>query len=428
MMKDVIDRLCTALVATTDADPGARRNPHLADPADDRPPAPRLWHRVLTVLPALLLTTIVGVDIGTGQIFHGIPWVVLVPGLAALVCSLRATVAYAVLTVLVHALVAGAQPSGALTGLAGFLLVAISAAGAVFASAARLSVLRQTDHIREIAETTRRTVLRPLPSSWAGLEQAAVYTTADTAARVGGDFYDIQPSPYGTRLVLGDVQGKGLDAVSCASALVGSFREAAFHEQDLTDVAVRMDQRLRRHQQLATALGGDEAERFATAALINVPTDTPPGPLGTEVELVNCGHLDPLAVGPHGVRELTGRADLPLGLLGLTGAAPARTRVTLRPDETLLLVSDGVTEARDADGAFYPLTEDLTAALRTDPALAEPRRLVRHVRAAAARHAAQGLTDDTTVLAVRRPEPTAGPRPVDRPEAQLLGMSTESMM
>ncbi|MET8469072.1 PP2C family protein-serine/threonine phosphatase [Streptomyces sp. NPDC006422] len=211
-----------------------------------------------------------------------------------------------------------------------------------------LSALRRADHIREIAETTRRTVLRPLPSYWAGLEQAAAYTKAD-----------------------------------------------------LRDVALRMDQRLRRHQVHVRALGGDESERFATAALINVPTHDAAEGRDIDVELVNCGHLTPLAVGPDGVRTLTGDATLPLGMLGLTGETPASDLVPVRAGETLLLVSDGVTEARDADGAFYPLSDDLTSALRDDPALSEPRRLVRYVRAAAARHAANGLTDDTTVLAVR---------------------------
>ncbi|MFI6874031.1 PP2C family protein-serine/threonine phosphatase [Streptomyces sp. NPDC050400] len=400
MVKHLMEHLHTTAPATV-LRPGTPDAAALADPAHDEERVP-LHHRgLLPLLPAVLLATFATVDVATSEGFRSIVWVVLVPGLAALLCGLRATAVYSVLTVLVYAAVDIRYPGGGLTGLPGFILVMVSGLGALVVCSARLRALRRTDHIREIAETTRRTVLRPLPSHWAGLEQAAAYTTADVAAQVGGDLYDIQPSPHGSRLVLGDVQGKGLDAVACASALIGSFREAAFYEADLADVALRMDQRLRRHQEHVQALGNDESERFATAALINFPTaEAAAG--DTHVELVNCGHLTPLAVGPHGVRPLKGDAALPLGMLGLTGEAPTATLVPVRADETLLLVSDGVTEARDADGDFYPLAEDLAAALRRDPALAEPRRLVWHVRAAAARHAANGLTDDTTVLAVRR--------------------------
>ncbi|MFE6892485.1 PP2C family protein-serine/threonine phosphatase [Streptomyces sp. NPDC057694] len=395
----------SAAVPGPDSRPGAGPAFALADPAEDDGRRSLHHRHLLALLPALFLAAVVAVDLSTGEDFRIIVWVVLVPGLAALLCGLRATVAYAVLTVLVYAAVDARYPWAGPTWVPGFLLILASALGAVPVCGARLRAERRSDHIREIAETTRRTVLRPLPSFWAGLEQAAAYTTADVAARVGGDFYDIQPSPHGSRLVLGDVQGKGLDAVACASALVSSFREAAFHEADLFEVAVRMDQRLLRHQEHARALGGDDSERFATAALINFPTSGATGRRDCPVELVNCGHLTPLAVGPDGVRPLHGGASLPLGLLGLTGETPAGTVVPVRLGETLLLVSDGVSEARDRGGEFYPLTEDLATALRADPGLSEPRRLVRYVRAAAARHAAQGLTDDTTVLAVRHRPP-----------------------
>ncbi|MER7538763.1 SpoIIE family protein phosphatase [Streptomyces sp. NPDC097704] len=86
----------------------------------------------------------------------------------------------------------------------------------------------------------------------------------------------------------------------------------------------------------------------------------------------------------------------------LTGARPVGRSLSPAADETLLLYSDGVAEARDGNGDFHPLREDLAAALREDPGLTEPRRLVAHVRSAAALHAGGRLADDTTVLAVRR--------------------------
>lgn len=77
-------------------------------------------------------------------------------------------------------------------------------------------------------------------------------------------------------------------------------------------------------------------------------------------------------------------------------------RVPLAPGETLLLTTDGVTEARDADGAFYPLADDVARAVAADPRTAEPRRLVAFVRDRTVRHCGGRLADDTTVFAVRR--------------------------
>jgi hypothetical protein len=371
----------------------------LADPGTDRIGSGPLPGGTLPVLlPALLLAVIIGIDWTTAHGFHTIVWIVLVPGLAALLCSVRVTAVYALLSLAAYVSDEAAYEDAYMAGWPGFILVAVCGLGAVAVCSGRVRAQQRAEYIRHVAETTRQTVLRPLPSQWAGLEQSATYTTADVAARVGGDFYDIQPSPYGTRLVLGDVQGKGLDAVAFASSLIGSFREAAYYQQDLGEVALRMDKRLSRHRDHVRALGGDDGERFATAALVSFPAGAEYGP----VELVNCGHLTPLAVGPRGVRPLATEASLPLGMLDLTGDTPSVATADLGPAETLLLVSDGITEARDCNGGFFPLTANIEAAAHADPEATEPRRLVRHVRDAAARHTAQGLTDDATVLAVRR--------------------------
>ncbi|CAM5512367.1 hypothetical protein SALBM217S_01782 [Streptomyces griseoloalbus] len=68
----------------------------------------------------------------------------------------------------------------------------------------------------------------------------------------------------------------------------------------------------------------------------------------------------------------------------------------------MLLVTDGVTEARDSTGAFYPLADDLAEALTRDPRTAEPGRLVAYVRDRTLRHCGGHLDDDTTIFAVRR--------------------------
>lgn len=349
------------------------------------------------VVPVLLLVAIVLADFNTSERFRIISWIVLVPGIAAAICGVWTTAVLSLLSVVTYVGVDSAWPDQYKAGLADFILVAVGGLLATLAAVVRVRRERQTLHIRDIADTTRRTVLRPLPPRWAGLEHAGVYLAADVDARVGGDFYDIQPGPHGARVLVGDVQGKGLGAVEVAAALLGTFREAGYHEPDLATVAERLETRMLRHRSHRTALGRDDGDRFATAVLIGFPEDAT-----DTIEVVNFGHEPPLAVGPHGTRELPSGDGLPLGLAELACGLPPVHRVPLAADETLLLVTDGVTEARDAPGAFYPLAREVDRAILADPSRAEPRLLVRRVRDGVLRHSHGRLEDDTTVFAVRR--------------------------
>ncbi len=255
---------------------------------------------VAWVSPLLLFVAIVLLDFNTTERFRIITWIVLVPGTAAAICGVWATGAFAALAVVTYVVVDSAWPGEYQAGLGDFVLVALGGLLATVACAVRVRKEKQTLHIQDIAETTRRTVLRPLPPRWAGLEHAGVYLAADVDARVGGDFYDIQPGPHGTRLLVGDVT---------AAALLGTFREAGYHEKELATVAERLEIRMLRHRSHSRALGRDDGDRFATAVLVGFPEDAP-----DTVEMVNFGHEAPLAVGPRGVRELPSGEGLPLGL------------------------------------------------------------------------------------------------------------------
>lgn len=360
----------------------------------------RFHGRSVTWVPLfLLLAGIAGADFSTGGEFRVSSWIVLVPGVAAAICGVWGTAVFAVLGVITYVLVDSAWPHQYQSGLPDFILVLLGGVLATLACAVRVRGERRALHMRDVADTTRRTVLRPLPPGWGGLEHAGVYLTADTDARVGGDFYDIQPGPYGTRVLLGDVQGKGLSAVETAAALLGTFREAGYHERDLATVADRLEIRMVRHRAHTAALGRPpvDGDRFATAVLLGFPARP-----GDAVDAVVLGHEPPLVVSPGGVRHLPAGGGLPFGLWELGAQPPSVQRVGLAPGETLLLVTDGVTEARNREGVFYRLDEEVARAVAADPRLAEPRRLVAFVRDGTLRHAAGRLSDDTTVFAVRR--------------------------
>ncbi|MFE4552292.1 PP2C family protein-serine/threonine phosphatase [Streptomyces sp. NPDC056785] len=354
-------------------------------------------HSVAWVPPALLLGGIAAADWNTSGAFRMISWIVLVPGIAAALCGVWGTAAFACLSLLTYFAVDRSWSYQYRTGLADFILVALGSLLAILACAVRVRGERRMLHMLDVVETTRRTVLRPMPAGWGGLDHAAVYLAADSEARVGGDFYDIQPGPRGTRLLLGDVQGKGLGAVEAAAALLGTFREAAFHEPALDTVADRLEVRMLRHVRYRAALGRDDRDRFATGVLVGFPRDD-----RDTVEFVNFGHEPPLVVAPDGVRDLPPGHGLPLGLAALTDDLPLVLTAVLAPGETLLLVTDGVTEARDADGVFFPLRDRVAGALAADPATADPERLVELVRDGTLRHCGGRLSDDTTIFAVRR--------------------------
>ncbi|MDX3531422.1 PP2C family protein-serine/threonine phosphatase, partial [Streptomyces sp. ID05-39B] len=353
---------------------------------------------VTWLVPLLMLVAIPVVDLNTGGEFRIVSWCVFVAAIAAALCGVRTTAVFAVLGVVTYVAADTAWPYQYREGPADLVLVLTGGVLSVLAAAVRVRGERRMLHMRHIAETTRRTVLRPLPPGWGGLDHAAVYLAADADARVGGDFYDIQPGPHGTRVLLGDVQGKGLGAVEAAAALLGTFREAGYHEADLAMVGERLEVRMRRHRAHTVALGRADGDRFATAVLLGFPAEEQ-----GVVDVVLFGHEAPLAAGPHGVRSLPHAGGLPLGLAELTsGEPPPVLRAAVAPEETLLLVTDGVTEARDDAGAFYPLADDIAAALAREPRTAEPDRLVAYVRDGTLRHCGGRLIDDTTIFAVRR--------------------------
>ncbi|MET8556340.1 PP2C family protein-serine/threonine phosphatase [Streptomyces sp. NPDC004959] len=397
--------------------------------------ASRMWggeplrlrgHRAAWCVPAALLLLVVGLDFLTGGGFRMITWIIVVPGIAAALCGLWTTAFFAVLSTLTYVLMNLAWSAQYRTGWPDFVLVVGGGAVALAACALRLRASRYVGHLQDIAEATRSTVLRPLPLHWAGVEQAAIYLAADTTARVGGDFYDIQPSQYGTRVILGDVQGKGLNAVTAAAAVLGSFREWGFHAADLAVVAERLETRMRRYQAYSAVMGlAGEEDRFATAALLGFPPLSDADPLDQaaqadpanfprptpyELEMVDFGHEVPLAVSPRGVREIPTDPMLPLGLSGLVRAPFVVRRCRVAADETLLLVTDGVTEARGATGEFFPLAERIGRRVGADPGLVKPIRLVALVRDEVLRYTGGRLGDDTTILAVRRAGGGEGPR------------------
>ncbi|RAJ41806.1 serine phosphatase RsbU (regulator of sigma subunit) [Kitasatospora sp. SolWspMP-SS2h] len=203
----------------------------------------------------------------------------------------------------------------------------------------------------------QQAVLHPIPARLGELRLTGHYQPATAGTGVGGDFFEAVRTPHGTRLLIGDVRGKGLQAVQTVTELLGCFRSQAHETADLGELAARLDRQLAR---LAAARGDEEL--FATALLLQHRDGV------DQVEVVNCGHLAPLRVGPDGAGAVPVPALLPLGLGALGhGPAPAPTPLALPGGSALLLHTDGLSEARNSSGEFYPLDERLSVLGAADP-------------------------------------------------------------
>ncbi|WP_234538419.1 PP2C family protein-serine/threonine phosphatase [Streptomyces shenzhenensis] len=201
---------------------------------------------------------------------------------------------------------------------------------------------------RAVGEAVQRAVLPPLPERVGGVGCVGLYRAAQHGTLVGGDFYDVSDGPYGVRAVMGDVRGHGLAAVATVVSLLGAFREAVLDLEDLESVAARMDRRL-----TVDSAGKPHTELFATALLMEFSADL------RSVRIVACGHPAPVLLRNGRAQELAVAPGAPLGL-GLAGVDRAKeVTAELGPRDRLFVASDGVWEARDGAGGFYPLPERL---------------------------------------------------------------------
>ncbi|KOU73321.1 membrane protein [Streptomyces sp. MMG1533] len=271
----------------------------------------------------------------------------------------------------------------------GELAAVMSALGAVTLAGGLASALRGRRErvlaaVRSVAETAQHALLKPVPATVGPFQAAVRYSAAAAEARIGGDLYALIPTPYGVRLIVGDVRGKGLPAVGTAALVLGVFREAAYDEPDLLAVVDRIERSLARN------LGHDD---FVTAVVAGYPQ-------AGKLEVVNCGHAPPLLV-----RESEGVVEVepthpapPLGLRALTGHAPGLQVLPFADGDQLLLYTDGVTEARDRGRAFYPLAEGLARHVSDEPA-----RTLGALHDELLAHVGGRLHDDAALLLIRKP-------------------------
>jgi integral membrane sensor domain MASE1 len=264
----------------------------------------------------------------------------------------------------------------------------------LFAASATAERARVLGRLREIVQVAQDAVIRP-PAPFVGpLALAARYESASEEAQIGGDLYEVADTPYGVRLVIGDVKGKGLPAVQAASAALRAFRRAAYSAPDLdelvSDVVEQTDRVLVADDEFITAL-------FAEITISG------------ELRLANLGHPAPLHLRGRSVDALEpSQRATPLGI-------GRRRRVTvdefaIEPGDRLLLYTDGLAEGRDRSGSYFPLA-DVAAEVLADEDDLEAALDALMARFSA--HVDGRVTDDIAVLlAAWVPLRVPGPDPV----------------
>ncbi|MFK0193088.1 PP2C family protein-serine/threonine phosphatase [Kitasatospora sp. NPDC090308] len=351
--------------------------------------------RLMVLLPIGLIVLISAIDISISPNIHLGPLLVVAPAITPSFAGTRLTVLIGLLALVAQAVIAVLH-GGLFTPNHQAQLVALAAVTGVVVAYTRIHERhgRELDRVRTVSDAVQRVLMRPLPDHAGPLLIATRYLAADDEANVGGDLYAAVRTPHATRLLIGDVRGKGLAAVGDAAALLGAFRELAHHHEDPARLADALEASYRRHLAELADSGQDVQENFTTALVLDLPDDRP------TARIADCGHPPPLLLTPRGAHPLPLRRTAPP--LGMSALGPVERRTEefdFPPGSTLLLYTDGVTEARDAAGAFYPLL-DRTGPLQ--PAGA-PRALLDALRRDLLDHVGGRLMDDAALIAVTRP-------------------------
>ncbi|MEU0160822.1 SpoIIE family protein phosphatase [Streptomyces sp. NPDC006261] len=225
-----------------------------------------------------------------------------------------------------------------------------------------------------------------------GMESAAHYRTA-SPDQLGGDFYDLFPVDS-TRFAffLGDVCGKGPQAAAVTSLTRYTLRAAALHNPDPISVLSTLNTVL--HERYTS---GDP--RYCTAVFGILEPDPATG--RTVVRLASGGHPPALVLRADGTADFL---PTPGGvLIGILPSAPFTAAATsLGPGDTLLLYTDGLTEARTGQDRSTLYGDEALRTFGTDYAGRPPSAVVEALTGLLDSFG-DGLDDDTALLALGVP-------------------------
>jgi serine phosphatase RsbU (regulator of sigma subunit) len=233
----------------------------------------------------------------------------------------------------------------------------------------------------EIAETLQRSLLPEGVPAIAGWDVAALYRPAgaEHEVEVGGDFYDFVELDDGWLVIIGDVTGKGVEAATLTALARHSARFMCRIDPRPAAVLRAIDEALVAHGRLS----------LCSALCLRLREDS--------IVFSSGGHPLPLVVDAEGALRQVGSPGMLLGIPGTDGWQDEP--LTLADDETMIVYTDGATDARDAEGRFGDarLHELLRAHAGSSPDM-----LLAALDADLAAFRVGPQADDTAAVALRR--------------------------
>jgi len=303
-------------------------------------------NRLLVLLPVALIVLITAVDIRSPKDIHLGPLLVIAPALAVSFAGPRTTAAIGALAVGAQVLIAvlhgGLMTSNHLAQICSLLVLSVLIVGFTVVRERRIRMLARAQSVSEVAQ---RALLRPLPERMGPLRIASMYLAAEEETQIGGDLYTATRIESCSRLMIGDVRGKGLAAVGEAAMLLSAFRLVAEEHPELPELTEVLDEHVQRYLVDFSGTGDETGEHFITALLVDIPDDEP------VLRLTNSGHPPPLLLSGGRVTLLDGEGAPPLGVQMLSDSEPECRTVAFGADDVLVLYTDGVIEARNEEGS-----------------------------------------------------------------------------
>jgi serine phosphatase RsbU (regulator of sigma subunit)/PAS domain-containing protein len=239
----------------------------------------------------------------------------------------------------------------------------------------------------EIADMLQASLLpRELPVI-PGVRVAAAYVAATDGIDVGGDFYDVFRTPDGWGLSIGDVCGKGEDAAAVTAAARHGIRTIAYWNANPAEV-------LRQANDLL--LSQEYDGRFVTACAAQLCWE------GKELKVVigGAGHPAPVVVRRDGRVQMLAGGGMPLGIF--PDSETSQEEVRLDQGDVLFLYTDGITEARNLELAYFAdRLEDELSLL----AGRSPEEIVTAMQTLVLEFSASELRDDMTMMVLQAGEP-----------------------
>jgi serine phosphatase RsbU (regulator of sigma subunit) len=238
--------------------------------------------------------------------------------------------------------------------------------------------------IDEELRTAYKIQSRLLPESLPSIDGYVFAGTNKPVKTVSGDYYDVIVRPNGRiYFVIADVSGKGITAALIMSSLATAF--SIFTRTDPSPAELMREINL-------TLAPKTAPTKFVTMVVASLDPAT-----GT-IEFANAGHVPPLVIGKHSVEQLE-TTDMVVGLF--LAAQYRNQQVTLNHGDSLVLFTDGVTEAENAaeeQMGVGPITQILAPLHGTTA----PKLLATIDRAVQAFVGSAPAGDDVTMLAVTR--------------------------